>query len=117
MDKTTEDKLCEIDMWVALGEFLRRGNAAAGTNPISPATEIIAGKVSLLYADILANLGNVAEFAFQVRDMVRDNTRMGQDVAAAARDGSIPLDKAIAILNVLIADSEKKASDLEATYG
>ena len=111
------DRLREVDMWIALGEFIRRGNAAAGSNPISPATEVMAAKASLIYGDIFSRLGDWAQYAIDVREVARDNTVMGERVAAAAKQGMISPDRAIEILQFLVADSENKASQLEAAHG
>lgn len=117
MDNHIVSTLNEIDMWTALGEYLRRANEAATGNPYSAATAVLAGKVASLYGDIIVRLGDKAEAAAETRLAVNDNTRMGKMVYAAAKEGTIPPDKAISILTFLVSDSEKKANDLEAVYG
>lgn len=121
MDKVIADTLDEIDAYVALGEYIRRANAAATGDPYSPATEVIAGKISELYAGIFFSLADkadaVVEAAADTHRAVVDNIKMGRQIYAAAQQGLIPPDKAGTILNFLINDSEKKATDLEATYG
>jgi len=117
VNSSINDIFTEIDAWVAAGDYIQRGNAAATGTPYSPATDVIAHKVSSLYGDIFATLGDAAEYANGVRDLVIDNTRMAREIAAAARRGEMDIERALSIMEILAMDSERKAEGLEASYG
>ena len=109
--------LDDIDTIVAVGEYVGRSNAAATGVSRSPALEIIAAKIALLYGSMFSHLGDDAEAVMDYRIGVAENSRWAKTVAAAMRAGQLEVEKGMAILQFLADDSDRKVAAAEAIYG